>query len=218
MQLTHRRLHPALVAAIALAGILTSGPRGTSRAAAQEPAPTPPAPAPAAPPPQGYAPPQQVYTVDVYEQPQAYPAQPTQPVATSPRRVVVPYEDGMPIPEGGFVRSRSRKGLWIPGLAIFAASYFVTAGIGSLVLAIRDDRSDGLAWVPIVGGYLVANNPGGRRAAVFSILAQSAGLSMFIAGLAARRRELVYYTDSGRGLVFGAAPLRGGAMLSLSVF
>jgi hypothetical protein len=168
-----------------------------------------------APPQQEYAPPQQVYTVDVYETPE-YP-QAQQPQGR-PRRVVVPYEDGMPIPEGGYVRSSSRKGLWIPGLAVFAASYFITAGIGSLVLAVREDSADGRAWVPIVGGYLVADSPGGRRAATFSILAQSAGLAMFIAGLSARRRQLVYYTDSGRGLMFGAAPLRGGAMLSLNVF
>ncbi|MCA9575376.1 MAG: hypothetical protein R3B40_21710 [Polyangiales bacterium] len=198
---------------IALVTLFLTTLAAQPRTQAQE---TPP---PEPPPPQGYAPPQQVYTVDVYEQPQ-YPQQPYQPEARAarPRRVVVPYEDGMPIPEGGFVRTVSRKGLWIPGLAIFAASYFVTAGVGSLVQAVRDDTSNGLAWVPVVGGYLIADHPEGRRAAVFSILAQSAGLTMMIAGLSIRRRQLVYYTDSGRGLVFGAAPLRGGAMLSLNVF
>ena len=210
---SNHRTRSLFVLSLGLVGVLG----GASGALAQQaPAEDPPG-AYGAAEPQPYAPPQQVYTGDVYEQP--YQGPPTQPVSATPRRVVVPYDDGMPIPEGGYVRSRSRKGLWIPGLAIFAASYFVTAGVGSLTLALRDGTSNnGQPWVPIVGGFLVANTPGGRRAAAFSVLAQSAGLTLFIAGLAARRRELVYYTDSGRGLLFGAAPLRGGGMLSLTVF
>ena len=70
----------------------------------------------------------------------------------------------------------------------------------------------------LVGALLVTDNSNARTAAAFSTLIQGAGLAMIIIGAAARRRELVYYTDSGRGLVFGAAPLRGGAMVSLNVF
>jgi hypothetical protein len=168
------------------------------------------------PPPEGYTPPQQVYTVDVYEQPYVPPPPQAQPNAR-PRRVVIPYEDGMEVPPGAYVRSRSRKGLWIPGLAIFAAGYFFTGIIGSLAMDIGG-TVDQRIWVPLVGGLLVADRSAGRTASAFSTLMQGAGLTMLIAGLASRRRELVYYTDSGRGLMFGATPLPGGAYVSLNVF
>jgi hypothetical protein len=173
----------------------------TAAAQAQEPAP------------EGYAPPQQVYTVDVYEQPYQPPPAPN----ARPRRVVIPYEDGMEVPPGAYVRSRSRKGLWIPGVAIFGAGYLFTGFIGTLAMEIGG-TVDQRIWVPLVGALLVTDNSNARTAAAFSTLIQGAGLAMIIIGAAARRRELVYYTDSGRGLVFGAAPLRGGAMVSLNVF
>ncbi len=170
------------------------------------------------PPPQGYAPPQQVYTVDVYEQPYVPPQPEAQPQPNArPRRVVIPYEDGMEVPPGAYVRSRSRKGLWIPGLAIFAASYFITGAIGSLAMDIGG-TVDQRIWVPLVGGLLVTERSAGRTAGGLSLAIQGAGLTMLIIGLASRRRELVYYTESGRGLMFGATPLRGGAMVSLNVF
>lgn len=190
--------------ALLILGVLTCwlALPGTASAQAQEPAP------------EGYAPPQQVYTVDVYEQP--YQPPPPQPSAR-PRRVVVPYEDGMEVPPGAYVRTRSRKGLWIPGVAIFAAGYFFTGAIGSLAMEIGGDV-DQRIWVPLVGALLVTDNSNARTAAAFSTLVQGAGLTMLIVGLAVRRRELVYYTESGRGLMFGAAPLPGGAMVSLNVF
>lgn len=143
------------------------------------------------------------------------------PVAQRPepaRRVVVPYDAGMAIPEGAHVRSRSRLYLWIPGLAVFAASYFITARLNSVAMSMRTNASEGRAWIPFVGGIVVADTSMGRRLAALSTLSQSIGLAMFITGLTLRQRELVYYTDSGRGLVFGAVPLRGGAMVAVSVF
>lgn len=204
MQTTRRQSALFALAALALFAALPGS------AHAQEPQ---------EPPPDGYAPPQQVYTVDVYEQQPVYqqPYQPPPQPNARPRRVVIPYEDGMEVPPGAYVRSRSRKGLWIPGLAIFAAGYFFTGAIGTLAMDIGG-TVDQRIWVPVVGAFLVTDHDAGQAAAVFSMLVQSAGLTMLIAGLASRRRELVYYTDSGRGLMFGATPLPGGAMVSLNVF
>jgi len=200
MQNPGNRSSLGAMSALAFALVVT----GTGSAQAQEPQ---------EPAPETYAPPQQVYTVDVYEQPYQPPPDPN----ARPRRVVIPYEDGMEVPPGAYVRSRSRKGLWIPGVAIFAAGYFFTGLIGSLAMEIGGEV-DQRIWVPLVGALLVTDNSNARTAAAFSTLVQGAGLAMIIIGVAARRRELVYYTENGRGLVFGAAPLPGGAMVSLNVF
>ena len=176
--------------------------------------------------PQGYAPPQQVYTVDVYEESTPAPAAQTPyvpPATQQPsRRLVIPYEDGMEVPPGAYVRSRSRMGLWIPGVVIFGSSYVVSGLFGMLGTALRNiggsGEADARVWIPLVGPLIVAETQGGRTVAGFSMAVQSVGLALTIAGLASRRRELVYYTDRGRGLSFGAAPLPRGAMVSLNVF
>jgi hypothetical protein len=208
----HPPCKPLVLASLVL---LTGAIGGVSGAAAQEATPPDAYEQPETPSQMALEPPQQVYTLDTNEAPQD-PA--TQRPVGPPQRVVVPYEEGMTIPPTGYLRSTSRLSLWIPGLVLFAGSYFATGGCGARVMGMRVKPAEGRAWIPVFGGYVVANTSTGRRVASVSILAQLTGLAMFVAGLSLRGQELVYYTSGGRGLVFGAVPLRGGAMLSLNVF
>ena len=155
-------------------------------------------------------------------QPAPAPYAPAPTAAPAPgQRIVVPYEEGMTIPPNGHLRTRRRTGLIVSGSVVFGVSYIIGNLIGSAVVSLRDaidgERASGTIWVPIVGPLLVTERSGGVGPAIAAGLTQATGLALFIAGFAASKRELVYYTDRGRGLMFGAAPTRGGAMLTLSM-
>jgi hypothetical protein len=149
--------------------------------------------------------------------PPYYGAHPQQPMYSHrPRMHRVPYEDGMPIPPGAQVVERSRPGLWIPGLAIFGGFWLTTALAGASIQSadyIEDGRRDG-AWrlyLPVLGPVLFRRYayPGARPWLVMDTMVQAGGLVMFMAGLLAKRRLLVYYAEGPGGRSVALSPVVG---------
>ena len=95
-------------------------------------------------------------------------------------------------------REQSIKGLWIPGIIIFAASYGLTAAFGG-ALSFNDDY---LIWtsIPLIGPWVAlgyAGSDGETAGAVLGGVTQAAGALMFVLGLSLTRtvRVPVYAFD-----------------------
>lgn len=189
-----------------------------------EPAPAPPgtaqsgevAPAPATSPTVVYvAPPSAPYAQPAYGSPYAH----------RPRLHRVPYEEGMPIPEGGQVIQRNRPGLWIPGLAIFLGTYGLTALTGSAIAESYDgtrterERAARYLYIPVIGPFLFIPHagPGGETLLVFDGLLQAGGIAMFVAGLTLQRKFLVYMAEGPRGRSFAIRPTAAPGGMGLGI-
>lgn len=195
IQLIPRAATP-LAGAFALAVLTSAG-----AASAQEPAAPPPGfeqqTQPAAPPP-GYAPPPAGYAP-----PPGYPAAPgyyPAPYGYAPQPVLGPkymdYEDGDPVPAGYHVETKIRKGLFIGGVVTFGALYFVTALTAATIDSANTNIDDYKPlYIPAVGPFITVGTAGSRGVGTFILVvdgvAQSAGLAMAIAGLAAQQTQLV---------------------------
>ncbi len=112
-----------------------------------------------------------------------------------------PYREGSPAPEGYYRDTRVRRGLVIAGAVTFGATYLVSTSVASA----QQDSRDGDDWVPffipVVGPFITIGTADtksfGTFALVMSGLAQSGGLAMFIAGLAAPQ-DIWVRNDLGR--------------------
>ena len=144
------------------------------------------------------------------------PYNPQQPYAA-------PVYQQQPQPRVHYVeRQTSIKGLWIPGIVVFGASYVLTAAIGSSLVA-----GDYASWcsVPLVGPWVAlgdANNDSEVAGAVVGGVLQTAGLAMFVLGLSLRRtvRVAVYSLNDGArspSLAFDLLPAAGGAQIGLTL-
>lgn len=195
----------ALVAAVAMTSALT----GTARAEGTEPDPY-------AQPPGGPG----VVVVEQQSVPQQYPP-PGYPYPGYAGRRETPYEDGMAVPPGAHVESRSRRGLVIAGSILFGISYGITLLVGLGGVSAGSGEFSLLA-VPVVGPLLLAANAdfeGAFGLALFSTIPQATGVLLFILGLAVRKQVLVF-GEGPRATHFALAPtpLPGGAGISLSIF
>src|SRR5690606_38236504 len=128
---------------------------------------------------------------------------PTPPQDERPE--TLPYVEGEPVPEGYRVDTRIRKGLVIGGAVTFGVTYLAAAGLAvqahndeyDAADELFEDESDAnVLFIPIAGPFIMAGKLAEERreaAAVAAVdgLAQAAGLSMFIAGLAAPKTVLV---------------------------
>jgi hypothetical protein len=199
---------------LVVAMLVVGGSGAPGRAAAQAPDPPPPPPpshegsesaaelgAPAPPPGYGYASPP-TYAPPTYGPPRA------------PRRIHrVAYEEGMPIPPGAKVMERRRQGLWIAGLAAFGGAYALTALTALEIGEYADPDARAAArllYVPVLGPLLYLPQVGGRvekALLVMLTLAQGGGLAMFIAGLLAKKKYLVYYAHGPRGRAVAMSPI-----------
>lgn len=180
--------------------------------------------------PQGYQQQQSYQQQQGYQQqppPQGYQQQPPAYGAPPPaqrRKVRVPYEEGMTIPPGGEVVSKSRLGLWIPGLAMFGAMYLTTISVASIIAdgAYDPDRRDAASWlyIPVLGpwAYLPNATRPGAPWVVLDGLVQAGGATMFIVGLTVRKQYLVYYAEGPSGRALAWRPTFGptGAGLQLA--
>lgn len=215
----------------------------SSIASAQQPASDPAAPvAPVAPPPTAPAtspsgvaqpapaqPPATQNHIYVHQAPPAY-GQPVyaQPYAQPrPRVYRVPYEEGMPVPEGGQIISKTRPGLWVPGLGLFLATYGLTALSGSIIADVAEhrdrterERAARYLYIPVLGPFLFIphSGPGGETLLVFDGLLQAGGIALFVVGLTMKRQFLVYMAEGPRGRRFALAPAAapGGVGLELT--
>lgn len=96
------------------------------------------------------------------------------------------YRDGDPIPAGYHKETRMNGGLVAGGLGLFLGAWGMSAIVGSL-------GAPALA-VPLVGPIFAAAQPGSGAlvvAGAVDAVAQVAGLSMFLGGLASPRTILV---------------------------
>jgi hypothetical protein len=119
-----------------------------------------------------------------------------QPAAV-PRLHRVPYEEGMPVPPGGVVVERSRRGLWIPGMTIFGATYGATVFAALYFQEFRTDPRNRIAvlYVPVLGPLLYTpfvRLPDNAALLVANALVQGGGLAMVLVGFLMKKRELVY--------------------------
>jgi len=148
--------------------------------------------------------------------------QPTQPAPTyaptyqvyQPRQRQLRYEEV----------ETSIKGLWIPGIIIFGVSYVLTGTMGS-TLSFNPSYND-WSWVPLIGPWVAlgyANNDDETTGALIGGIAQAAGLTMFILGLAIHRTVRVarYVFNEGDDrspeLAFDVLPAAGGGQLGLTL-
>jgi hypothetical protein len=119
-----------------------------------------------------------------------------QSVALSGPRMIKDWEDGQPIPPGYHRETRVRKGLVITGAILFGVPYLYSAGgaaLGSDAYGSRDNKLAAL-WVPCLGPFIEmgqTDSASARYILALDGLAQSAGMAMFIYGLAVPKNVLV---------------------------
>ena len=182
--------------AIFVIGAVVSASMGSAHAQdsapGQPPAPQVAPPAPAQPPPPGYP---QYPTGAPYQQvPGPQPTYvPQGPIAWP--RYIKDWEEGQPVPYGYHPETRARKGLVITGSVLFGVLYILS----TLVAAANDDSySDNkysALWIPVVGPFIQAgannNGSGDNETFILDGLAQAAGVTMLVLGLAFPRTILV---------------------------
>jgi len=179
---------PRPLVSVVVLGALFSASIGRARGqdAAPVPAPEAAAPAPAQYPPQGA--PQ--YPPGAYQ----YPPPPMMYAPTGPR-YIKDWQEGQPIPYGYHPEARARKGLVISGAVLFGVTYLLS----TLVASANDNSYDGnrytALWIPVVGPFMQlgssTNASGDDQIFVLDGLAQAAGITMLVLGLAFPRTILV---------------------------
>ncbi|APR75064.1 Vegetative cell wall protein gp1 precursor (Hydroxyproline-rich glycoprotein 1) [Minicystis rosea] len=118
--------------------------------------------------------------------------------------VVIPYEDGMPIPPGYGLTHRRRRALIATGAALFGASYLTSALTAATVVAGIDKHRSEVAplFIPFAGPWITLatsrdaqlNDPDRRMNGVLLVVdgvAQITGAALFIAGMVTREPILM---------------------------
>ena len=129
-----------------------------------------------------------------------------------------------PQPQVQYVeRTESIKGLWITGIIVFGVSYVLGGTFG--LLSWDGNYSDWM-WAPLVGPWVAAGYAGNEdelAGAILGGVAQAAGLTMFILGLALQRtvRVAVYALDDSDErspeLALDLLPAVGGGQVGLTL-
>lgn len=143
----------------------------------------------------------------------------------------LPYRQGEPVPPGYRHESRIRRGLVIAGAATFGGTYMISLLIGAVghdEAQANGDPDDDNRWLPmffpVVGpfatiGTLAATDEDSQATASVGLailgLAQTAGLVMFITGLAAK--EEVWLRNDVAQPSIEVAPLLGENLGGLAV-
>jgi len=110
-------------------------------------------------------------------------------------RYIKDWQEGQPVPYGYHPETRARKGLVITGAVLFGVLYLLS----TLVASANDSSYDGnhysALWIPVAGPFIQAgatnNASGDREMFVLDGLAQAAGVTMLVLGLAFPRTILV---------------------------
>ncbi|NUP05904.1 MAG: hypothetical protein HOW73_07590 [Polyangiaceae bacterium] len=104
-------------------------------------------------------------------------------------------------PEGYHVETTTHKGVWVAGISMFGASYFLSVLSGAIADA-AEGHEEGLysyyGLIPVAGPFVIAGHeeisgPGKIPFILFGAV-QAAGMGMFIGGLAAKKE--VWIADS----------------------
>lgn len=122
-------------------------------------------------------------------------------------------------------RETSVKGLWIPGLVVFGASFVLTGTLASSLSYTGDYPA--YAWIPLIGPWMMLSVPFVNdeevAGAVLGGVAQAAGLTMFVLGLVMRQsvRVAVYSLDRGNEraptLALDVAPAPAGGTIGMTL-
>lgn len=121
-------------------------------------------------------------------------------------------------------RSTSVKGLWIPGVVIFGASWVMT-GVLATSLSLNGEYA-GYSWIPLAGPWLMlsaATNEDEVAGALVGGVTQVAGAVMFVLGLALRQtvRVPVYSLDErderAPQIALDVSPAPAGGLVGLSL-
>ena len=115
---------------------------------------------------------------------------------------IVPYEEGMEIPPGAYVRTRNKAGLWGGGIALLVASWGSTwATTAVLCQAGCTSWAVPVSFIPVVGPFadaFISVPP----VAVFMItmaLIQAAGVGMIMGGALSVTKHLVLTGNGVQG-------------------
>jgi hypothetical protein len=168
--------------------------------------------------PQPYAP--QPYAPQAYAPP--YYPQPYYPQAYAPPYYPQPYYAPPPSlePPAPQFRTEEReiRGLWIAGLALWAATWIADWTVTGLAEEREDLRN--VAFVPIVGPWIQlamgqgAGSSGGETLLIADGIAQAAGAVMILVGALVKREVRV--RERAPRWSLGVAPTQGGGALALS--
>ncbi len=183
---------------------------------AEAPAPTPAEAIPAPPTtgytaPEGYSPPPQRWEQPPGRRVEARPR---------PRRVSIPYREGMTVPPGGSLVTRPRRGFLVPGIIGFTATYAMNL-VGSAM-----DEDNGIIAIPFVGLPIYQIREGSddeRPLVAIHTVVQLAAFALLVVGLIPRR-SVEYFTyprrSKGDGPRWALVPTahRRGAGLALTVY
>lgn len=106
--------------------------------------------------------------------------------------------DGEDPPEGYRSETTNIKGLWVAGVSLFGASYFlsiVSGGIADAVEGYENGKHTYFGLIPVVGPFITAGHPEieapGKIPFILFGAMQAAGVGMFIGGLAAKKEVWV---------------------------
>lgn len=132
------------------------------------------------------------------------------------RRYRVPYHEGMAIPEGGYVVTKRRMGLAIPGAVLFGVPYISTLAVWTSEPWIDRERVSATVLIPGIGPFIALakidpgdyDYPQGLRVGLaFDGLFQIAGITMLSFGLIGKK-YLIYYADvRDRTVAFQLSPI-----------
>jgi hypothetical protein len=179
-------------------------PQAATPAPAPVPAPNPPPGTPYPPPGTPYQPPG-----GPYQQPPQIIYVPQE--ATWPR-YIKDWDEGQPVPYGYHPEARARKGLVIPGAIIAGVAYLLATLVATEHNDSYDSESYNAMFIPIVGPFIqmgTGNNVADDDQALFlDGMAQAAGVTMLVLGLAFPRHILVR-NDFG-SISFVPTPIRVG--------
>jgi hypothetical protein len=127
-------------------------------------------------------------------------------------RYIKDWDEGQPIPYGYHPETRAKKGLVITGAVLFGVVYLLS----TLVASVDDNSYDGnrysALWIPIIGPFIQlgsnGNASGDNETLVLDGLAQAAGVTMLVLGLAFPRHILV--RNDLTSISFVPTPMRVG--------
>ena len=158
-----------------------------------------------------------------YGQPQQYGGQPQygqQPPQYGPpqyaaqqqrRRHRERYDPNREYPSDARIFTRRKTGLIIAGAIMFAVPYLMTVSVWAAAADVGDDLPATLL-VPAIGPFLTipdAGSSAGRTVLAWDGALQTAGLTLFVVGLAAKTRYVEYWADAARAGGFAVTPRFG---------
>lgn len=141
-----------------------------------------------------------VVQVDPNYAPQTVPQPMAQPVPMPRGRLQRErYSEGMPMPPGGRIVERRKRGLIIAGAAAFGATYLTSALIYSVDRDLSYPAFNASLLIPVLGPFLQLGNTSSSGGLILGVLgtAQAVGITLFSLGMV-KRRYVEYFADLGQ--------------------